>query len=132
MKSYSRRLVSWSRFWKVGFFVVLQIGLWMTKGLPCACSNENTVKQTFRIFEKYHVSQRRVDDAFAQEMFERFFATLDPHKLYFRQQDIDSLLHHKTEIDDQLQLGRINFCQDAFQLFQQRVAQQNKIADQQI
>jgi carboxyl-terminal processing protease len=51
---------------------------------------------------EHHVSPKPVNDLFSETVFDYFFESLDPDKLYFTQQEINDLAVYKTKIDDEL------------------------------
>jgi len=81
---------------------------------------------------RYHISQKRVDDAISVQLFDRYLQQLDPRKLYFTQADIDGLAPYRTQLDDLLKAGDVSFAYKAFDLYLARVAERIKLAEQYI
>lgn len=69
------------------------------------------------IISKRHYAQRPVDDKLSAELFDEYFKTLDPNKMFFTKKDIDRFADRRTKLDDQLITGNLQFAFDVFNLF---------------
>ncbi len=91
-------------------------------------SDETTTKLVCNMIQKFHISQRQIDDKISEKLLERFLKNLDSQKLYFVQTDIDSFSKYKTELDDLLKAGNTQFAYDIWDRFLQRFDQQIELA----
>ncbi len=91
-------------------------------------NDERTTKLVCDMVQRYHISQRPIDDKISEKLLERFLKNLDPQKMYFTQPDIDELSKNKFELDNQLKAGNTQFAYDAFDLYLQRVDRQLELA----
>ena len=90
--------------------------------------DETTTKLVCNMVQKYHISQKPIDDKISEKLLERFLKNLDPQKLYFIQPDIDQLSKFKTELDDLLKAGNTQFAYDVWDMFLQRFDRQMEVA----
>jgi carboxyl-terminal processing protease len=91
-------------------------------------NDEKTTKLVCEMVQRYHISQRPIDDKISEKLLERFLKNLDPQKMYFTQPDIAELSKNKFELDNQLKAGNTQFAYDAFDLYLQRVDRQMELA----
>lgn len=85
---------------------------------------ERSVALTVRtLLERDHLLERKVDDTIADRAAKTFLRQLDPLKVYFYQSDVDKLLERRSELDNDLQRGDIDFAYDAYKVFLERVDQ---------
>lgn len=73
--------------------------------------------------ERLHYARRDLDDDISAELFDEYFDFLDPQRYYFLQSDIDSFRHARKRLDDQLNLGRIHFAYEVYDLYRRRVGE---------
>ncbi len=85
--------------------------------------DETTAKLVCEMVQKYHISQKRIDDDISQRLLNRYVEQLDPQKLYFFEGDIRELERQKTELDDQLRRGEVTFGFTTFDLYFKRLEQ---------
>lgn len=57
----------------------------------------------------YHYSPKPINDAYSQEVYKKYFETIDPMKRYFLQADLDEFSKHNTKLDDYLDEGNLTF-----------------------
>lgn len=91
-------------------------------------NDETTTKLICNMVQKYHISQRPIDDKISEKLLDRFLKNLDPQKLYFTQPDIDQLSKFKTELDDLVKSGNTQFAYDVWDMFLQRFDRQMEVA----
>ncbi len=91
-------------------------------------NDETTTKLVCNMVQKYHISQRPIDDKISEKLLDRFLKNLDPQKLYFTQPDIDQLSKFKTELDDLVKAGNTQFAYDVWDMFLQRFDRQMEVA----
>lgn len=66
-----------------------------------------------------HYSPKPINDAYSQDVFKKYFETVDPVKRYYLQSDMDEFAKHKTKLDDYLNNGDLTF----FNLTNERMLQ---------
>ena len=73
------------------------------------------------IVSSQHLTRHELDDEISERAFNTFIDRLDPMKLYFMQEDIDAFQTEKTEIDDMLKSGDLQFAHDVFLKYMSRM-----------
>jgi len=73
------------------------------------------------LLQRYHYAKRPLDEALAQEIFNRYLGDLDPGKSYFLQTDIDSFAPYRAKLDDSIRDGDMKPAFAVFNVFQKRV-----------
>jgi carboxyl-terminal processing protease len=77
---------------------------WCTSSLTGFCQT-TTCEKAERLVAKlkeHHIRPLPVNDEWSQRVFDNFFITLDPAKIYFTAEDIQSLKEFSTLLDDDL------------------------------
>ena len=101
-------------------------------GRPTA-DDSTTARLVCSMISRYHINHSDVDDEVAPRLFKRFVEMLDPQKLYFLKEDIDSFEQSKLQLDDQVKEGNVNFAYDVFdqyrRRFDQRIEYVHKLID---
>lgn len=125
--SYSMRHWRWSGC----FFAALLCGaaavwLWPVQETPAELtgprSNDRYITQMVAVLlEKHHLSKRPLDDTIARRGLEMFLKTLDPAKIYLRQQDVDEFRQSRDQLDDMLKRGDVSFSYKVFQRYLKRM-----------
>jgi len=96
--------------------------------------DEKTAQNVCQMITRYHISKKRIDDKISEQLFEKYISDLDSQKLYFLQSDIDTYAQYRTNLDDLVKVGKVDFAYDIFDLFikrlDQRVAYAQKLIDQ--
>ena len=92
-----------------------------------AAGDEKTAKLVSEMISRYHISRKTIDDEVSQRLLDRFLEQLDPQKLYFIQADIDGFEKLKTELDDQIKAGDVQFAFTAFDVYDQRLSERMKL-----
>ncbi len=95
-------------------------------------NDETTTKLVCNMVQKFHISQRQIDDKISEKLLERFLKTLDSQKMYFTQADVTELSKFKTNLDDLLKAGNTQFAYDVWDMYLQRVDRQMEVAHKQI
>ncbi|MBI3863795.1 MAG: carboxy terminal-processing peptidase [Planctomycetia bacterium] len=80
------------------------------------------------MIESTHISQKQIDDTVSAKLVDEFVKTLDPQKLYFLQGDIDKFNKYRTELDDLIKAGNIDFSTMVFDLYLQRLNERIEVA----
>jgi carboxyl-terminal processing protease len=55
-----------------------------------------------QVVESVHYSPRTIDDAFSGVLWEKYLETIDPHRVYFLQSDLDALKKYRASLDDEI------------------------------
>ncbi|HNE15272.1 MAG TPA: carboxy terminal-processing peptidase [Rhodocyclaceae bacterium] len=74
-----------------------------------------------QLLARYHYKAVPLDDALSEKIFERYFKSLDPERLFFTQADIDAFADARTTLDDAILQGNLGVPFAIFQRFEQRV-----------
>ena len=82
-----------------------------------------------RMAEIYHVQPRPVDKSFSADLFSQIIRALDADKIYFNDEDIQTLGAYKYTLDDQLLNRREDFLNQLIVLYTRKVNQSDSILD---
>jgi carboxyl-terminal processing protease len=69
---------------------------------------------TANIFSKEHYRQHFLDNEISKQVFDEYFKTLDPAKLYLTREDIKVFEKYRTELDNMLLDGDVTFAFEAY------------------
>ncbi|MGE5624152.1 MAG: carboxy terminal-processing peptidase [Bacillota bacterium] len=75
------------------------------------------------LLQRYHYAKRPLDDALAQQIFNRYLLDLDPSHSYFLQADIDSFASYRANLADRIKNGDMKPAFAVFNVFQKRVSE---------
>lgn len=85
------------------------------------------------MIEAQHLLQRPVDDRVSQQLVDEYVKLLDSQKMYFLQEDIEKFLKYRSELDDLLKAGNIEFATKVYDVFltrlKQRMDKANELID---
>src|SRR5579863_6112098 len=91
-------------------------------------------KLVCEMIESNHISQRPIDDTVSAKLVDEFIKTLDPQKLYFLQSDMDRFNKFRTELDDLVKAGNLDFAYSVFETYLARLTERieyaHKLIDQ--
>jgi carboxyl-terminal processing protease len=82
---------------------------------------ETIARLSSTIIAKRHYTQRPMDDKLSSELFDEYFKTLDPNKMFFTAKDIEKFSDRRTKLDEQLAAGNLSFAFDVFNLYLSRL-----------
>ena len=82
-----------------------------------------TAQLAVKAFSQRHLQHPVIDDVLSEKLMAHFVQSCDPQKLYFLRPDIAEFETQKTQLDDQLLAGNVQFANAVFQRFQQRAAE---------
>lgn len=82
-----------------------------------------------KMIEATHISQKPIDDTISAKLCDEFIRTLDPQKLYFLQSDIDRFNKFRTELDDLIKAGNIDFATMVFDTYLTRLNERIDVAN---
>lgn len=77
---------------------------------------------------RYAYRPRRLDDALAQDIFKRYLESLDPGKVLFTRQDVDSLDQYRANLDESIKVGDVEPAYAIFKLYQTRMTERTAYA----
>jgi carboxyl-terminal processing protease len=94
----------------------------------------NVAKLVCEMIEANHISQKPIDDSVSAKLVDEYLKTLDPQKLYFLQSDIDHFNKFRTDLDDLIKAGNLDFATAAFETYlsrlNDRIETAHKLIDQ--
>ena len=74
-----------------------------------------------RQLTRNHYSEINLNDEFSSQMLDSFIKTLDISRIYFTQADIDEFEQYRTQLDDLLLAGDVNFGYMTFNRYRERL-----------
>ena len=86
-------------------------------------ADATTARMAAQLLNRYHVSGETIDDDVSERLFERFFESLDPAKLYFERSDLDAFARYETRLDDAVQRGDLTFVDAVYKRYLERLEQ---------
>lgn len=84
---------------------------------------ETITKLASTLISKSHYRQHPLDDSIAASLFDEYFKTLDPNKIYFSKEDISKFEKYKDKLDDQLLSGKAEFAFELYKYFLSKLDQ---------
>jgi carboxyl-terminal processing protease len=93
-----------------------------------AQQQSSVAKLVYEMIEANHISQKPIDDAISAKLVDEFERTLDPQKLYFLQSDIDKFNKYRSELDDLIKAGNLDFATTVFDVYLQRLNERMETA----
>ena len=72
------------------------------------------------IISRYHYNKINLNDSLSEEIFSKYFNTLDRNKSYFFERDIKKFQKYKDELDDLIKAGDLKPAYEIFKVFRQR------------
>jgi carboxyl-terminal processing protease len=88
----------------------------------------NVAKLVCEMIESTHISQKAIDDSVSAKLVDEFIKTLDPQKLYFLQSDIDKFNRFRTDLDDLIKAGNLDFASMVFEAYLTRLNERIEVA----
>src|SRR5258708_20805925 len=88
----------------------------------------NVAKLVCEMIESTHISQKPIDDGISAKLVDEFVKSLDPLKLYFLQADIDRFNKYRTELDDLVKAGNLNFAASVFETYPRQLGERIDMA----
>ncbi|MGQ0637383.1 MAG: carboxy terminal-processing peptidase [Planctomycetaceae bacterium] len=87
----------------------------------------NVAKMVCEMIEANHISQKPIDDAISGKLMDEFLKMLDQQKYYFLQADIDRFYKYRTELDDQVKAGNLDFAHLVFETYLTRMKERMEV-----
>ena len=81
------------------------------------------------VVEKGHYNSIDLDDNFSVKIFDDFISKLDPQKRFFTVNDIRQLNRYKYKIDDQIKNYQLEFFEESYKTYNQRVSDAKLFVD---
>lgn len=88
----------------------------------------NIVRKVCSMIEGQHMLQARIDDSISSRLLDRFINDRDPQKLYFLQSDIDQFASLRTQLDDLVKAGNVDFATNVWKLLLTRIDERMAVA----
>ena len=82
--------------------------------------HENSLMVILTLFNQYHYRKLPLDDSISSVVFNNYLTALDPNKVYFLQSEVDYFSKYEFRIDNDLQLGNIDFAYQLFGLYREK------------
>ncbi|HAP96278.1 MAG TPA: tail-specific protease [Chryseobacterium sp.] len=97
-----------------------------------APQNDDEKMQTIMVSVKntlsyLHYSPKPINDAYSQDVYDKYFESVDASKRYFLQSDMDEFKKHYTKLDDYLNQGNLVFYKLTIDRLYQRVDEIDKM-----
>ena len=97
-----------------------------------APQNDDEKMQTIMVSVKntlsyLHYSPKPINDAYSQDVYDKYFEGIDASKRYFLQSDMDEFKKHYTKLDDYLNQGNLVFYKLTIDRLYQRVDEIDKM-----
>ncbi len=74
-----------------------------------------------QILNSYHYRKLSIDDRLSENLLNEYLKNIDPSKVYFLKQDIESFAAYKHELDDDIMQGKVDKLYDIYNRYQKRV-----------
>ena len=81
------------------------------------------------VVERGHYNSIELDDDFSVKIFDDFISKLDPQKRFFTGNDIRQLNRYKYKIDDQIKNYQLEFFEETYKTYNQRVSDAKLFVD---
>ena len=81
------------------------------------------------VVERGHYNSIDLDDNFSVKIFDDFISKLDPQKRFFTVNDIRQLNRYKYKIDDQIKNYQLEFFEETYKTYNQRVIDAKLLVD---
>ncbi|MEM9340857.1 MAG: carboxy terminal-processing peptidase [Bacteroidota bacterium] len=72
------------------------------------------------LLKRYHYRKLPLSDSISSVIFDNYFASLDPNKAYFFEEDLQKFEHLRNELDDEIPAGDLDFAYHVFELYRER------------
>ncbi|MEM9327676.1 MAG: tail-specific protease, partial [Bacteroidota bacterium] len=91
--------------------------LQVLKPLP---EHENSLFVILNLLNQYHYRKQPLNDSISGVIFDNYVSSLDPNKVYFLQSEIDYFGKYRTQLDNELKLGNLDFAYQLFGLYREK------------
>jgi len=105
----------------LGMVVLVATTIFAQQFTTAKSDDEKTARLVCQLIERFHISDSRVDDTVSAKLIDTFIKELDPQKLYFLQSDVERMNKFRTQLDDLLEAGNVDFVYQLFDIYLQRL-----------
>ncbi len=92
----------------------------------------NIGKLTATIISNQHYNQQPINNDISSELFDEYFKTLDPTKIYFTKSDISKFEHERYNLDDSLVNNNVDFAYEVYNLLLKKIKLYKSFAEQSV
>ncbi|MDD5727610.1 MAG: carboxy terminal-processing peptidase [Victivallales bacterium] len=132
-----KSLKEFKKYRQVLLLSVLFAGAW---GYAGDRSQELGEKQELGIITKLasaliansHYRQHMLDNKISSKIFDAYFNTLDPGKIYFSREDIKKFEKYRYYLDDLTQMGNSDFAFEVYDFYLKRLEEYREFAEKQL
>ncbi len=78
---------------------------------------------TAMMISKQGYTKKELDDVISSKLFDEYFETLDPYRVFFSEKDIDQFRIYRLTLDDELKKGQSEFAFIVYEFFLKRLAE---------
>lgn len=89
-----------------------------------------TARLVADMISQYHIKQAPIDDQISSKLLDAYLKQLDPQKLYLTQDDVDSLNDFRTQLDDLIKAGNVEFATTTYDMYLKRLDERIAVAQQ--
>lgn len=114
----------------VGLILLVATTMFAQQLSEPSSEEETTAKLVTRMIERFHINQPEIGDEVSQKLLKRYLRVLDPQKLYFLKQDVDGFRRYRTQLDDLLESGNVQFAMTVYDRYLERLDERIKLAHQ--
>ncbi|CAN5911767.1 hypothetical protein BH24BAC1_BH24BAC1_05110 [soil metagenome] len=123
----SKSRIATTSFILLALFVLASFIFYNRVEAENANKNEVLVRAVMQGLNTAHFKPEKVDDAFSKKVFDLYLKRLDFNKKFFTKADLAQLGKYERQIDDQLKEGSFAFLDASMKLFNDRLAETEKI-----
>lgn len=104
------------------FFVALESAAAPSKlgKIEYSDAQSRTIKDVVAKLKSRHYRELNVDDTLSQEYLENYLDTLDPSRMFFYAEDINTFQKHSKKFDDDFLAGDLSAAFDVYHVYRQR------------
>jgi carboxyl-terminal processing protease len=112
---------------KTRYIILVLIFIILFSG--CFLFVQNLIKERvlsqiiYKTLERWHYTEKKIDDEFSKNAYNKFLKYLDFNKRFFLQSDIKEFKKYMYKLDDELRTGKNEFMKAAIQCMKKRVSQ---------
>jgi carboxyl-terminal processing protease len=93
---------------------------------------ETITKLVSALIANSHYRQHMLDNKISSKIFDAYFKTLDPSKIYFTKEDIKKFEKYRYYLDDLTQMGNSDFAFDVYKYYLKRLEDYRHFAEKQL
>ena len=89
---------------------------------------KETSRWLVRLLDQLHYKPVKLDDEFSEKILKNYIEILDPNKVYFYAEDVNSFQIYKDKVDDAIKSGDVELAFSMFTLYIQRIQERTDYA----